>query len=124
MVRAALARGVGFWLLLAGPVALDAVGAPEAGGLVRLAGDIVVGLLSTAAVTWFSLRLLPPSRGRLQLGVLLKLMAHFLLQSMVAGVDVARRAFDPRLPPRPGFVAYSTRIPTTPVVPPSGHSRA
>jgi multicomponent Na+:H+ antiporter subunit E len=29
---------------------------------------------------------------------------HFLGQSVRAGVDVARRAFDPRLPLNPGFV--------------------
>ena len=37
---------------------------------------------------------------------LLSLIPHFLWKSVVAGVDVARRALDPRrLPLRPGFVA-------------------
>ncbi len=34
----------------------------------------------------------------------------FLYHSIVAGVDVARRALDPRLPLHPGFVAYPTRL--------------
>jgi multicomponent Na+:H+ antiporter subunit E len=32
-------------------------------------------------------------------------------QSIVAGADVARRALDPRLPLRPGFVAYPVYFP-------------
>jgi multicomponent Na+:H+ antiporter subunit E len=35
---------------------------------------------------------------------LLKLLPHFVRESVVAGFDVARRAFDPRLPLSPGFV--------------------
>jgi multicomponent Na+:H+ antiporter subunit E len=35
----------------------------------------------------------------------------FLFHSIVAGADVARRALDPRLPLRPGFVAYPTGLP-------------
>ena len=38
-------------------------------------------------------------------------MPHFVWQSVVAGVDVARRAFDPRLPLRPGFVKCPLRLP-------------
>ncbi len=36
---------------------------------------------------------------------------RFLYQSIVAGADVARRALDPRLPLRPGLVAYPVRFP-------------
>ena len=36
---------------------------------------------------------------------------HFIWGSIVAGVDVARRAFHPRLPLRPGFVTYTCRVP-------------
>jgi multicomponent Na+:H+ antiporter subunit E len=36
---------------------------------------------------------------------------HFIWGSIVAGVDVAWRAFHPRLPLRPGFVTYACRIP-------------
>jgi multicomponent Na+:H+ antiporter subunit E len=36
---------------------------------------------------------------------------RFLWQSLVAGVDVARRAFDPRLPLNPGLVVYRPQLP-------------
>jgi multicomponent Na+:H+ antiporter subunit F len=52
------------------------------------------------------LRLLPPQPGHVRLTGLLSLIPHFLWKSVVAGVDVALRAFDPRLPLRPGFVAF------------------
>jgi hypothetical protein len=35
----------------------------------------------------------------------------FLLQSVIGGLDVARRALDPRLPLRPGLVAYPVHFP-------------
>jgi len=109
--RAVLARGTwffGFWLLLAGPRMLDGLGVDASTPLI---GELLVGLLATVAATWVSLRLLPPSQGRLHTGALLKLIAHFLWQSMIAGVDVARRAFDPRLPLKPGFLTYPVGIP-------------
>ena len=92
-VRAALARVAGFlafWVILIGfgPV------------------DLVVGLITAAAATWTSLRLLPPQPGRVRLTALVSLIPHFLWKSVVASVDVARRALDPRLPLRPGFIAY------------------
>ena len=36
---------------------------------------------------------------------------RFAYQSVAAGVDVAWRALDPRLPLRPGFVRYPVRFP-------------
>jgi multicomponent Na+:H+ antiporter subunit E len=36
------------------------------------------------------------------------------IQSIVAGIDVARRALDPRLPLRPGFVSYPVCFPPGP----------
>ena len=57
--------------------------------------NLVVGVLASAAATWASLKLLPPARGRVRLGLLLLLLPRFLWQSLVAGVDVARRAFAP-----------------------------
>lgn len=109
--RAVLARWAwlfGFWLLLAGPRMIEGVTANAAAAL---SAEWLVGLLATVAATWVSLRLLPSSPGRLHIGALLRLIAHFLWQSMVAGVDVARRAFDPRLPLKPGLVSYPVGIP-------------
>ena len=93
LLPAAIARGAGFlafWVILIGfgPV------------------DLVVGLITAAAAAWTSLRVLPPQPGRVRLSALLSLIPHFLWKSVVASVDVARRALDPRLPLRPGFIAY------------------
>src|SRR5215470_11704771 len=74
-------------------------------------GDLPAGALAVVAATWTSLRLLPPSGARLSLPALASLALRFVCQSVVAGVDVARRALDPRLPLRPGFVAYPVRFP-------------
>lgn len=73
--------------------------------------NLAFGVLATIAATWASLTLLPPSTGRVRLGVLLTLLPRFLWQSLVAGVDVARRAFSPRLPLAPGFIDYPVRLP-------------
>ena len=35
---------------------------------------------------------------------------HFFRQSVISGIDVARIAFDPRLPLRAGFVVYRCRL--------------
>jgi len=74
-------------------------------------GNLLVGVLATAAATWVSLKLLPPARGRVRLGRLLALLPRFLWQSLVAGFDVARRAFAPRLDLQPGFIDHSTQLP-------------
>jgi len=33
------------------------------------------------------------------------------IQSAVAGIDAARRAFHPQLPMRPGFIVYTSQLP-------------
>ncbi len=76
--------------------------------------NLVVGLIASAAATWASLKLLPPARGRVRLGLLLLLLPRFLWQSLVAGIDVARRAFALRPPLQPGFVDYRTELPRGP----------
>jgi multicomponent Na+:H+ antiporter subunit E len=78
------------------------------------AADLALGLASAAAASWLSLRLLPPRRGRMHWAALFRLVPHFLLQSVVAGVDVARRALDPRMPLRPGFVSFPLSFPPGP----------
>lgn len=97
--RAALARGAGLfalWLVL--------VVEPRA-------GDLVVGAFAATAATWASLRLLPPESGRVRFLALVGLLPRFLWQSVVAGVDVARRAFAPRVRIDPGFVSCPTGFP-------------
>ncbi|MBL8431566.1 MAG: Na+/H+ antiporter subunit E [Dechloromonas sp.] len=65
-----------------------------------------VGIVAAAAATWASLALLPPGRQRVRLLPMLALLPRFFWQSLLAGWDVARRAFAPQIPLRPGFVAY------------------
>ena len=74
-------------------------------------GDIPAAAAAVAAATWTSLRLLEPSASRRSPRAIVRLVLLFLYHSVVAGADVARRALDPRLPLRPGFVAYPTRLP-------------
>lgn len=73
--------------------------------------NLVFGVLATVAATWASCKLLPPSGGRVRIGALVLLLPRFLWQSLVAGIDVARRAFSPSLPLAPGFVQYPTGLP-------------
>jgi multicomponent Na+:H+ antiporter subunit E len=91
--RSPVVRAVGFfvlWMVVAG------------GDL----ADLAVGTVAALAATWASLRLLPPGLSRVRPAALARLALRFLRQSVVAGVDVARRALDPRLPLHPGFVVY------------------
>jgi multicomponent Na+:H+ antiporter subunit E len=83
-----------FWLILSG----------------TKPADFVVGALTAIAATWVSLLLLPMGQWRLSTVALARLVLRFPLQSITAGIDVARRAFDPRLPLRPGFVVYRSRL--------------
>jgi multicomponent Na+:H+ antiporter subunit E len=83
---ALLVRGLGFlalWIVLMGWV-------PE---------QLVFGVATAAAAAWASIRLLPSGTLRIRPWALLALVPRFLWQSVVAGVDVARRAFDPSLLP-------------------------
>lgn len=90
----ALARGLLFlalWLVLMPSLKL---------------ADLAVGAVAVLLATFASVRLMPPGAGHLRLGALLGFVPHFLWQSVLAGVDVARRALSPRMPLRPGFVVY------------------
>jgi multicomponent Na+:H+ antiporter subunit E len=68
--------------------------------------DLVAGAVASWATTWVSLHLLPPGTSRVRVSALARLGLRFVRQSVVAGVDVARRALDPRLPLTPGFVSF------------------
>lgn len=104
----------GFWLLLAGPRTFQAVGEAGVGAWPQLVGDLLVGVGSSAAAVWVSLLLLPASANPIHYGPLVRLGARFLWQSLVAGLDVARRVFDPRLPIKPGFIDFPARVPEGP----------
>ncbi|HWF78912.1 MAG TPA: Na+/H+ antiporter subunit E [Caulobacteraceae bacterium] len=91
--RAALFLGV--WIVMAG----------------AHVADLPAAVAAVALATWASLRLLPPTGSRLSAAGLARLVLVFLYESIVAGVEVARRALHPRLPLRPGFVTYPIGFP-------------
>ncbi len=72
--------------------------------------DLLVGVLAAVVATWASLRLLPRGQWSLRFVALARLVLRFPRQSVAAGIDVAWRAFDPRLPLRPGFVIYHSHL--------------
>lgn len=76
--------------------------------------DLVAGTVAALAASCASLHLLRPGTRRVRPAALTRLVLHFLLQSVVAGIDVARRALDPRLPLNPGFVLYPVGLPPGP----------
>jgi multicomponent Na+:H+ antiporter subunit E len=96
---AAMARMIGFfllWLLLM-PSAKPA--------------DLIFGAFTALTATAVSLRLYEPLSGRLHLGAFAGLLPHFIWQSILAGIDVAKRTFSPELRLQPGFVACPLALP-------------
>jgi multicomponent Na+:H+ antiporter subunit E len=75
--------------------------------------DLPIGLIAAALATWTSLRLLPPVKLKLRLLALATFALHFMRQSVSSGVEVAWRAFSPRLPLDPGFVVCPCRLRST-----------
>jgi|SwirhisoilCB2_FD_contig_31_7214940_length_587_multi_5_in_0_out_0_1 multicomponent Na+:H+ antiporter subunit E len=95
--RGLLARGgalLGLWLILSG----------------FQPAELAVGLLAAGMATWVSLCLLPPGQWRFRPRALTAFGLRFLGQSVSAGIDVAWRAFSPRLSLRPGFAIYRPRL--------------
>ncbi|WP_203566275.1 Na+/H+ antiporter subunit E [Aurantimonas aggregata] len=62
-----------------------------------------LGAVVVLAASWLSLRLLPTTRP-LRMSALLAIVPGFVWRSLLGGVDVARRALDPRLPLDPGWI--------------------
>jgi multicomponent Na+:H+ antiporter subunit E len=75
------------------------------------AGALAVGLLTVVAAVIISQRLLPPGPNPVRAVIVLQLIPVFLLDSLRGGVDVAWRAFHPRVPVRPGWIEYRLRLP-------------
>jgi multicomponent Na+:H+ antiporter subunit E len=68
----------------------------------------VLAVLVAAAV---SLRLLPVGTVRWRRTGVWGMIVFFVRESIHGGIDVARRALDPRLPIDPGFVDHRIRLP-------------
>lgn len=79
--------------------------------------DLPIGIAAAALALWISLRLWPPHPISLRPVPIARLTSRLLGCSILAGVDVARRALLPHLDLRPGFV-------TTPLSLQSGGTRS
>lgn len=85
----------GFWLIIAGPAA----------------GAWLIGGPAVAVATWASLRLEPHNGDRLSVVGALRFSALFLRESLLGGIDVARRTLEPQLRIQPDFIEYRCRLP-------------
>ncbi|MGO4388646.1 Na+/H+ antiporter subunit E [Microvirga sp. 2YAF29] len=83
-----------FWMILMGPALID----------------LPAGIAAAAAGTWAS-TLLWPADSKISVPGLARFLIRFLPQSVVAGVDIARRVFTPRPTLHPGFVVYHSSLP-------------
>lgn len=88
-----------FWLVIAGTN-------PE---------GLVVGVLAAFIAAWISLGLMPPGSLAFHPLAAAGLFVRFLGNSVVAGLTVARIALHPRMPLKPGILAYSPRLPAGPL---------
>lgn len=70
-----------------------------------------VGAAIVLMVALFSCRVHPPSRYALRPVGMLVFFGYFILRSVVAGLDVARRLLSPSLPINPGYFIVKTRLP-------------
>jgi multicomponent Na+:H+ antiporter subunit E len=70
---------------------------------------LAVGAFAVPAATWLSLRLLP-LRQHLVLRRLVRHFPAFAGNSLIGGLDVARRALAPRMPLSPGWVEVPVRL--------------
>jgi multicomponent Na+:H+ antiporter subunit E len=72
---------------------------------------LAVGLVAVALAAWTSLGLLPAGGWHVRPFAAATLAVHVLRQSVVAGLDVAWRAFNPLLSLQPGFVVFPLQLP-------------
>jgi len=72
---------------------------------------LAFGAVVAAMVSGLSLRLFPPSDYRIRPLGLLRFIGYFLVRSVAAGVDVARRLLAPRLPVNPGEITLVLSLP-------------
>ena len=93
VTRALLFAGI--WLVIAGPTA----------------GAWLIGAPAVAAATWASLLLEPRSGFRLSALGFLRFSVFFLRESLLGGLDVARRTLGTRLRIQPEFVHFRSRLP-------------
>jgi multicomponent Na+:H+ antiporter subunit E len=72
--------------------------------------DLPVGIAASALALWISLRLTPPIAVSLRLVPSARLGFRLLSFSIIAGIDIARRALLPRVDLNPGFVGAALTL--------------
>lgn len=75
------------------------------------AASWVIGLPSVAFAAWLSLQLSPPARLAVRPGGAIRFVGFFLKESLLGGLDVARRTLAPELRIAPGIKAFDTKLP-------------
>jgi multicomponent Na+:H+ antiporter subunit E len=70
-------------------------------------GSLVIGAIVAALAAWVSLYLVPAGVSPFRPIPLLGAAVRLAWSAVLAGADIARRVFDPRLPIAPGIVGYS-----------------
>ncbi|MBY6033187.1 Na+/H+ antiporter subunit E [Marinobacter daepoensis] len=69
------------------------------------------GLVVAVLAAWLSVLLFPPSGYRLSLPGLVRFAGYFLVKSLTAGLDVARRLLKPVVDVHPGQIRVRLRLP-------------
>lgn len=78
--------------------------------LAGISGEaLAAGAVLVPLAVLLSLRLLPDGVP-VRFGRVLALLPHFVARSLAGGIDVAWRAFHPRLPIKPGWVELPSRL--------------
>ncbi|GAB6191404.1 Na+/H+ antiporter subunit E [Desulfocastanea catecholica] len=73
--------------------------------------NILPALGVIALTTGVSFYCIPPGRWNIRVTELPGFLLFFLVQTFLAGMDVARRAFHPRLPLAPKVITYTLQLP-------------
>ena len=68
------------------------------------------GVIAAGVAAWVSVLVQRPRKQPVSPAPLLRLGGRLLVQSVVAGWDIARRAFDPALPLNPGLIRFPSRL--------------
>ncbi len=74
-------------------------------------GTLWLGALAVVVAMLASLTFLPPAERVLSLIGVVRFAGFFLRQSLVGGIDVARRALRPDMGLEPALIEYKTRLP-------------
>ncbi|GAB6061066.1 Na+/H+ antiporter subunit E [Desulfonatronum parangueonense] len=73
-----------------------------------------LGIIAVAAASILSLWMIPPGAWKLRIRGLLRFMPYFLHQSLLGGLDVARRALRPRMDLSPVVITHDMKFKSEP----------